>query len=253
MTMTIAERITSVRERIERAALRSGRKPAEISLMGVTKFHGAEKIEEAVRAGLFLFGESKVQEAEKKYPPLKEKYPMLKVHLIGSLQRNKVKSISGLFDSVESVDREELIKTLGTYFGKSAVPGAAVSGAVTAGAPDDRVLTVLLEMHTGEESKSGFPDEDSLFRAAELVLSFPVLKLSGLMTMAPFTQDQNLIRRSFRKLLSAKEKLERRFPEADFSCLSMGMSDDFEIAVEEGSTLVRIGTTIFGDLNGAEQ
>ena len=251
--MTIAERIDTIREKIEKAALRSGRKPADIDLMGVTKFHGAEKIEEAVKAGLFLFGESRVQEAEKKYPPLKDKYPKQSLHLIGSLQRNKVKNIPGLFDGVQSLDREELIKTLGNYIGKSAVTGIAVPGNTAADVPESRALTVLLEMHTGEESKSGFPDTDALSRAAELVLSFSGLKLSGLMTMAPFTQDENQIRRSFRKLLAAREKLERRFPEADFSCLSMGMSGDFEIAVEEGSTLVRIGTSIFGAPNGVRQ
>ena len=236
--MTIAERIDMIREKIENAAQRSGRKPGEIQLMGVSKFHGEDKVGEAVKAGLLLFGESRVQEAVKKYPALKEKYPDLCLHLIGSLQRNKVKNIPGFFDGVQSVDRDELITMLGNITAESARGGKA--------------LTVLLEMHTGEESKSGYPDEDALCRAAELALSFPGLKLSGLMTMAPFapyigTYEEKLIRQSFRKLVAARNRLEQRFPQADFSCLSMGMSNDFELAIEEGSTLVRIGTAIFGD------
>ena len=234
--MTIAQRIDTIREKTEKASQRSGRKSGEIKLMGVSKFHGEEKIAQAVQAGLLLFGESRVQEAVKKYPPLKEKYPEISLHLIGSLQRNKVKNIPGVFDGVQSLDRDDLIIALGNL---SALPN---------GAP----LTVLLEVHTGEESKSGYPEggkkeEDALYRAAELVLSFPCLKLSGLMTMAPFTADEKAVRQSFRKLVAVQKRMEQRFPRADFSCLSMGMSNDFEIAIEEGSTLIRIGTAIFGE------
>jgi len=231
MKMTVKDRIDAIKERMEKAALRSGRKGGEIRLMGVSKFHGAEEIEEAVKAGLFLFGESRVQEAAGKFPALKETYPALELHLIGNLQRNKVKNALTVFDGIQSLDRDELITALGSL--------AAKTGG-------NRSLTVLLELHTGEASKSGYPDEDSLSRAVELTASFPGLKLSGLMTMAPLTQDESLIRRSFRKLYSARESLRRRFPEEDFSCLSMGMSGDFEIAIEEGSTMVRVGTAIFG-------
>ncbi|MCL1815461.1 MAG: YggS family pyridoxal phosphate-dependent enzyme [Treponema sp.] len=228
--MTIKERIEKIRERIEGAAIRSGRKPGEIRLMGVSKFHGAGEITEAVQAGLFLFGESRVQEAEGKFPPLKETYPALELHLIGNLQQNKVKRAISVFDGIQSADRDELISALGTAVGKNRT-----------------ALTVLLELHTGEDSKSGYPNEDSLSRAVELILSFPGLKLSGLMTMAPLTQDEAMIRRAFKKLYSAQGLLRRRFPEIDFSCLSMGMSGDFETAIEEGSTLVRVGTAIFGE------
>jgi uncharacterized pyridoxal phosphate-containing UPF0001 family protein len=105
---------------------------------------------------------------------------------------------------------------------------------------------ILLEYHTAEDSKSGYPDEDSLLWAAEKALAYPGLRLRGLMTMAPFTDEHERIRASFRTLVKAREKLAARFPGADWSCLSMGMSNDFEIAIEEGSTLVRIGTAIFG-------
>jgi uncharacterized pyridoxal phosphate-containing UPF0001 family protein len=105
----------------------------------------------------------------------------------------------------------------------------------------------LLELHTGEASKSGFPDEESLSRGAEQILSLPGLLAGGLMTMAPFNAGENMIRSSFRALVHAQRTLVSRFPQADWSCLSMGMSGDFEIAIEEGSTLVRIGTAIFGE------
>jgi uncharacterized pyridoxal phosphate-containing UPF0001 family protein len=107
---------------------------------------------------------------------------------------------------------------------------------------------ILMELHTGEESKAGFPDLDSLFRGAETLLSFPALKPSGLMTMAPFSSDRNAVRASFRALALARSELEKRFPsEGHWSCLSMGMTGDFETAIEEGSTLIRIGTAIFGE------
>jgi uncharacterized pyridoxal phosphate-containing UPF0001 family protein len=129
------------------------------------------------------------------------------------------------------VDREQLIVELAKHASLREMP-----------------LEVLLELHTGEETKSGFADFDELFKAAELVLASENLKPAGLMTMAPFTNDTGLIRSSFRKLVNAQEELEKRFPSAEnWSCLSMGMSNDFEIAIEEGSNLLRIGSLIFKD------
>jgi pyridoxal phosphate enzyme (YggS family) len=227
--MGIAERIEDIQNRIEKAALRAGRKREEITLMGVSKFHSPESVQEALEAGLAVFGESRVQEAREKFRPLKERRG-LELHMIGSLQRNKAKPAAAFFDCIQSLDRDGLITVLGNVTAEREKP-----------------LRVLLEMHTGEESKTGYPDEDSLCRAAELVLPFPGLRLSGLMTMAPYTQDRDIIRKSFRTLVSARDKLIICFPGMDFSCLSMGMSNDFEIAVEEGSTLVRVGTGIFGE------
>jgi pyridoxal phosphate enzyme (YggS family) len=227
--MTIAERIDDVKSRIEKAAVLSGRNAEEVCLMGVSKFHGTGKVEAALKAGLSLFGENRVQEAEGKFPALRGKY-VLELHMIGSLQRNKARTASTLFDCIQSVDRDELVTTLGSIAAGREAP-----------------LRVLLEMHTGEESKSGYPDVDALCRAVELVLSFSGLALSGLMTMAPFTKNIQAVRASFRTLAAARERLSARFPEVRLSCLSMGMSNDFEIAVEEGSTLVRIGTAIFGE------
>ena len=238
----MAERIGAIRERIEKAALRAGRKPETVRLMGVSKFHSEEAVREAIRAGLLLFGENRVQEAAAKFPPLTAEG--IELHLIGSLQRNKAKQAALLFDGIQSLDRDELVPALE----KAAAERTAALPVRTAALPvRTTALPVLLELRTGEASKSGYADEDTLSRGAELVLAAPSLKLTGLMTMAPFTGDEKAVRKSFRALVHARDTLQKRFPALDLSCLSMGMSGDFEIAVEEGSTLVRIGQAIFGD------
>ena len=227
----IDSKIKQLEEKIQTACLRAGRKRGEVRLMGVTKFHSIEAVEAAQKAELKLFGENRVQEAKEKFTEFWNAHgrESAELHLIGSLQSNKAKIAASFFDCIQSVDRESLIREL---------------GALTQGRQNP--LMVLLEYHTGEETKNGFPDRDSLFRAAEMVLSFPGLKPAGLMTMAPFTDDQAAIRSSFRKLYTARDELEKRF-KGYWSCLSMGMTSDFEIAIEEGSSLVRIGTAIFGE------
>lgn len=197
--------------------------------MAVSKFHGPEAVVEAYGAGVRLFGESRVQEARDKFPPLATTCPGIEVHLIGSLQRNKVKAAVDLFSCVQSVDREEIVTELSR---RAAAAGTTVD--------------ILLELHTGEESKAGFPDRDAAARALELALSLGSLRVRGLMTMAPYTEDSAAIRASFRSLVACAAFLRSRFPETDLSVLSMGMTNDYEIAVEEGSTLVRVGTAIFG-------
>ncbi|MDR0556385.1 MAG: YggS family pyridoxal phosphate-dependent enzyme [Treponema sp.] len=229
--MSITEAMLRVRERIENACARSGRSGEEIRLCAVSKFHGAPAVEEAYDAGQRLFGENRVQEASGKFAELKKTRPDIQVHLIGGLQRNKAKAALGLFDCIQSVDRESLIDELGKLTLASGVE-----------------RTILLEMRTAEVSKSGFLDADALCRAAEKALAHPCLVLSGLMTMAPFTDDENAIRRAFKTLVAARNALEARFP-GHWHCLSMGMSNDFEIAIEEGATLVRIGSAIFGERN----
>ena len=231
MDESIAARIGHIEERIEAACRRAGRERREISLMGVTKFQGIEAVEAAWKGGLRLFGESRVQEATEKFSRFWETHAKdeAELHLIGSLQRNKAKTAAGFFNCIQSVDRDALIEELGALTMTRENP-----------------LMILLEYHTGEETKAGFQDEDSLFMAAERVLSFQGLKPSGLMTMAPFTSDEAAVRKSFRKLAIARDELEKRFP-GYWSCLSMGMTADFEIAIEEGSTLIRVGTAIFGD------
>ena len=227
--MSIAASIEKVEERILSACLRSGRKREDITLMGVTKFQPIEAIDEAWNGGLRCFGESRVQEAAGKFAGFRERHPDVELHLIGSLQRNKAKLAASLFDCVQSLDRDALADELAKH---------AVGR--------DRPLPVLLELRTGEESKSGFADLDSLFRAAEQVLCCPSLSVRGLMTIAPNTSEEGPLRAAFRFLAKARQELERRFP-GFWSCLSMGMSSDYEIAIEEGSTMLRIGSVIFGE------
>jgi len=232
MAVDIAGRVASIEEKIEAACVRSGRKRQEIRLMAVTKFHGVDDVEAVRKAGISLFGESRVQEAEEKFSKFWEgcgRDGSVELHLIGSLQRNKAKKAAVFFDCIQSIDRDSIIDEL---------------GALTAGAEEP--IKIMLEYHTGEETKAGFPDPDSLLKAAEKVLSFPGLLPVGLMTMAPFTQDTALIRSSFRSLASARDELEKRFS-GYWSCLSMGMTNDYEIAIEEGSNLIRLGTAIFGE------
>ncbi len=225
--VSIRESIANIRETIYQSCVKCGRNPDEIKLMGVSKFHSVEEIEEAWNGGMRLFGENRVQEAAAKFPAFIKTHPETELHLIGALQRNKAKAASSLFDCVESVDRESLIDALGK-----------------ASAEREKPLRLLLELHTGEESKTGFPNIDELFRGIELILQFPLLKIEGLMTMAPYTGDKTLIPPPRDE---AREKSRQHFPDCDWSCLSMGMSSDFDIAIEEGSTLLRIGTAIFGE------
>ena len=239
MADNIKERLELVEERIEAACRRSGRKREEITLMGVTKFHPLERIEAAWKGGVRLFGESRVKEGIEKYTGFWQSHPRdgkTELHLIGTLQRNKAKAAAAFYDCIQSVDRDSLIEELGILTADRKPP-----------------LMIMLEYHTGEDTKSGYTSIDDLCVAAEKVLSFPGLKPAGLMTMAPLSGDQDIIRPAFRKLLRARDELEKRFPrssgsnEQPWSCLSMGMTGDFEIAIEEGSTMIRIGTLLFGE------
>jgi PLP dependent protein len=232
--MSIAENIEKIEKRITKACLRSGRKREDITLMAVTKFKPLEAVMEARDAGIRCFGESRVQEAVPKFTSFRIEHPDTELHLIGSLQRNKAKTAAAFFDCIQSVDRESLAEELAKF-----------------AAGRDGALPVLLELRTGEDSKSGFESPEALFRAVELILACPTLSIHGLMTLAPNTGEEAQVRAAFRKLAAARKELETRFPNVagvhSFACLSMGMSGDFETAIEEGSTMLRIGSAIFGD------
>jgi len=225
----VQKNLERVKERIEAACRRSGRRRADVRLMGVTKFHPAAAVEAAIDAGLTLFGESRVGEGVEKFTAIRAARPGVEVHLIGALQRNKARTAAAFFDCVQSVDRDALVDELARQRGDGAAP-----------------LGVLLELRTGEASKSGYPDVDALLHGAERALACPGLDPRGLMTIAPLTSDETAIRAAFRALGRARDALEARFP-GHWACLSMGMSGDFEIAIEEGSTLIRLGTALFGE------
>jgi len=252
---TIVMRIERVRERIAAAARRAGRSPDEIRLVGVSKTHPPELVAQAFAAGLRDFGENRVQEAEPKIAALAADRNAITWHLIGHLQSNKAKRAAALFDLIHSVDSLAL--------------GAALVRGVEARIPNSQLPTpnsraVLLQVNvSGEASKDGFDLAgwearpallDGFFAVAEQLLALPHLRVGGLMTIAPWGADPAAARPTFRSAQLLREALARRFPAADWSALSMGMTDDFEVAIEEGATIVRVGRAIFGTraANGQE-
>ncbi|MDR2864668.1 MAG: YggS family pyridoxal phosphate-dependent enzyme [Spirochaetaceae bacterium] len=228
--MSILDNIKRIEDEINDVSVRIGRDRKEIELMAVSKFHPRSAVETARKAGLRLFGESRVKEALLKFEDYKTAMPDTELHFIGGLQRNKAKAAVVFFDCIESVDRDELIEEL---------------GALSAGR--ENPLPLLLELNSGEDSKSGYRELSSLLAACEKVLERKGLLLAGLMTLAPLSDDEKKVRAAFRALASAQKTLKAHFPECPLSILSMGMSGDFKIAIEEGSTLIRIGTAIFGE------
>jgi pyridoxal phosphate enzyme (YggS family) len=231
---TIKENIEKIKEKILNAEIKAGRKENSVALMAVSKFHPAEAVVEAIKANQFLFGENRVQEACGKFPEILQNYENAELHLIGSLQRNKVKQILPIVSCIQSVDRIELLQEIIKQKSKL---------------ENNKTLKLFFEVHTGEDSKSGFTDVGELEKALELAGENRNLGIqcAGFMTMAPFTEDKKLIQESFRKLATLSEKLKNQYRELPLDELSMGMSSDFEIAIEEGSTLVRVGTAIFGE------
>ncbi len=221
------EQIAAVRDRIEAAAKRIGRSSEDIVLLAVTKTHPRELVESALQTGLTILGENRVQEAKEKYSGLETPHEL---HLIGHLQRNKAKFVPRLFHWVESIDT---IKTARALSQKCEEAGWECE--------------VLLQYNcSGEESKSGYESADALLSEAFEVAALPALHLRGLMTIGPFVEDKDHIRRSFADTRELFLRLGEEIGSGHIDTLSMGMSDDFEIAVEEGSTMVRVGSALFG-------
>ncbi len=229
---SIKENLEAIRSRIETAEKKSGHTPGSVKLMAVSKFHPSQAVVEAFDAGQLLFGENRVQEASEKFPPLIEQHPELCIHMIGQLQSNKVKKAVEFASCIQSVDRLDLLKEIEKQCAKL-----------------NRTIDILFEIHTGEESKSGYTNEKDLEESIEACINgnFPHIVPKGFMTMAPFTDDEVLVRKSFISLRELSIKLQDKYKELSLTELSMGMSGDFEIAIEEGSTLVRVGTAIFGE------
>jgi pyridoxal phosphate enzyme (YggS family) len=223
----IRDHLSTVVRGVENAAARRGRNPAEIEIMAVTKMLPEEAIDSALSAGITLFGENRVQEAMQKYPPSPRQY---RLHLIGHLQRNKAKFVPGFFDCVESIDKIETAAALDRRCGEAG-----------------HTVDILLEYNTsGEESKSGFRTAEALIAEIPSIVDLPNLRLRGLMTIAPFTDDTSRIRAAFRSLRELFEQVRALVDSTSFDTLSMGMSSDYEIAVEEGATRIRVGSALFG-------
>ena len=230
--MSIAENLAQVRERLDAAAHRTGRRSEDIALMAVSKTFPAERIREAYAAGLRLFGENRVQEFAGKTDSLRDLHGAA-WHLIGHLQTNKAAKAVELFTAVDSVDSLRLAQKLNA--------SAQQLG---------KKLAVLIEINVGgEAAKSGVAPESR--ELEDLLLAAPELEhleLAGLMTVPPFADDPREARPYFRKLRELRDQIAaRRLPAIDMHTLSMGMSHDFEVAIEEGSTCVRVGTAIFGE------
>jgi PLP dependent protein len=232
--MTLAANIAELQNRIALAAQRAGRNPAEITLVAVSKTHGPEKVVEAAAAGLRDFGENRVEEAAPKMTAVP--VPGLRWHMIGHIQSRKAKEvIQAGFALVHSVDSVKLAERLSRL-------------ALEAG----EVQPILLECNiSGETAKEGFvaqAEADWAARLPELaaVLALPGVQVRGLMTMAPVVTEPEAARPVFRRLRELQDYLRINLPQGDWRELSMGMTDDFEPAIAEGSTLVRVGRAIFG-------
>lgn len=228
----IRDNISRILSKITAVCQRIGRDPGEIALVGVTKFADISKINEAIESGLRHIGENKVQEAQKKFPLLEGPGPKVTRHMIGHLQTNKVKHALDCFDLIQSVDSLKL--------------AVALEGQA---AKQDKNIDILLQVNTaGEERKFGLASS-KVAALIEEIVKFKRVRLMGLMTMAPFTQDAEAARKCFSDLRILSDRIREQFGEDDLEMkyLSMGMTADYEIALEEGSNMVRIGRAIFSD------
>jgi pyridoxal phosphate enzyme (YggS family) len=223
----ISENLARVRERIETAARRSGREPERVRLVAVSKTVGPERVRQAIEAGMRILGENYVQEAQKKIEALGHDVTW---HFIGHLQTNKAKLAARLFDLIHSVDRVNLAEELDRQ--------AKLQG---------KVLPVLLQINiSGETTKFGAQEKEILM-LAEKLSEMEGIEIKGLMAMPPFFEDPEASRPYFVELRKLGERLgQQKIPRISMEELSMGMSNDFEVAIEEGATLVRVGTAIFG-------
>jgi len=223
--MSIAENIALVKSRIAEAAKRVGRNPSDIKLVAATKDVPVELIREAIKEGITDIGENRIQEARQKFDQLKG-LPIT-WHMIGHLQTNKVKHALEMFSVIQSVDSEKLAQDISDKARGN--------------------VEIFIEVNTsGEESKFGAAPAEAV-ELAQLISKLPNMRLTGLMTVGPLTSDEKAVRKSFQLLKSLSDQIKGlNLPQVELKYLSMGMSDDYEIAIEEGSNLVRIGRAIFG-------
>jgi len=223
---SISENLERVREQIAQAAAKVGRAPGEVELVAITKTHAAEKVHEAIQAGQTLFGESRVQEARAKIPELPS---AIRWHFVGHLQKNKIRHALPLFEMIHSVDSLALAQEVNRIAEEEGMHPR-----------------VLLETNVaGEGSKFGF-SPDKLREQMEELLVLPRLSIEGLMTIPPLTEEAEASRTYFGELRQLRDALNKEF-NLKLPQLSMGMTQDYAVAIEEGATLVRVGTAIFGE------
>ncbi len=230
---TVKDRVLQIRENIREICRRTGRNPDEVVLVAITKYTDADKVREAISAGITHIGENRVQDAEKKFLELGDLTGQVTRHMVGHLQTNKAKDALKLFDVIQSLDSERL----------------AFEIEKRAAALGIEKVKALIEVNSGEEQKSGV-NKNELTALVEKVTACPHIQLQGLMTMAPLTTDKYAVRQAFRDLRLLSGGIAARFqghPQVEMKYLSMGMTDDYEIALEEGSNMLRIGRAIFKD------
>ncbi len=240
--MTNIERnLAQIQERIAEAALRSGRNPTDVTLVAIAKTFPAEAVVAAYEAGARHFGENRAKEGVDKIAAVRSQIagPQPTWHMVGHIQSRKTKLVAAHFDYVHSVDRLKIARRLSRDTQQA-----------------ERMLPVLLECNvSGEAAKYGFDLQDweqdearreAFFATVEEILAEPAISVQGLMTMPPLVADSEAARPIFVSLRTLRDALRERFPSADWRHLSMGMTNDFEVAVEEGATMVRIGRAIFG-------
>ena len=230
--MTISERLADVIRRKDEAAVRSGRNPEDVTLVAVTKTHAAEEINQAIAAGATDIGENRVQELLEKY----DRVEPVRWHLIGHLQTNKVKNVIGKVVMIHSVDSAKLAREINK---RSEAPGL--------------VTDILIEINSAmEESKSGIDSKDLKQLTEDIVKECANVRVRGLMCIPPMAADPEDARPYFKEAASLFEEMKNwDLPKERFipDVLSMGMSGDFEVAIEEGATIVRVGSSIFGPRN----
>lgn len=228
--MNIVDNLRCIRDRMNAAALRAGRDPSEVRLLAVSKTQSAKAVSEAARAGQGLFGENYVQELTAKAADIVEP---VEWHFIGALQSNKVKHLVNLVTTIHSVDRLSLAEEISRQWGKTG-----------------NTCDILLEVNIAGETTKGGATADNLLALTRDVARLPCLRIRGLMTMPPFFDDQEAARPYFQELRRlARVIAAAGVPGVEMRELSMGMSGDFEVAIEEGATLVRVGTALFGERN----
>lgn len=227
----IKENLSRLRQDFADACRLSGRKPEEVTLVGVTKFISNENIQEAIDAGLTDIAENRVQEAEKKFASLYQSNPTIKRHLIGHLQSNKAKDAIAVCDLIQSVDSVKLAQEIE----KQAVK-------------INKNVDVLLQFNTAREPQKFGADPSEAMTLLETVSKLTRVRVKGFMAMAPLTEDQGIIRRAFADLRGLRDLAVKNFsghPCIEMKFLSMGMSSDYRIAIEEGSNMVRVGSALF--------
>ena len=233
----IKDNVIKVKAEVEQVCKSLGRDPQEITLIGVTKTASVGAIQEAIDAGIGHAAENRVQEAEAKFPLLLAKNPKLTTHIIGHLQTNKVKDAIKVAQLIQSVDSLKLANEIEKQAAKI-----------------DKTVNILVQFNTArEEQKFGAAPEEAIF-LIDAIAKLPHVQILGLMCMAPYTEDQGIIRKTFSDLRGIRDSIIKQFgahPRVQMKFLSMGMSSDYKIALEEGSNMIRVGSAIFSATGGS--